>query len=65
MKCEAGDDTDVAFATIAENNGYRSRTSCSQTFKRIFGHPPDDLRNYSNPDFGSQYEDGVSDARSS
>lgn len=51
-------DTDTAFATIAENNGYRSRTSCSQTFKRIFGYPPHDLRGYINPDFGSVYEDG-------
>ncbi|TIX90493.1 AraC family transcriptional regulator [Rhizobium sp. P44RR-XXIV] len=51
-------DTDVAFVTIAANNGYRSRTSCSQTFKRVFGHPPHDLRGYSSPDFGNQYEDG-------
>jgi AraC-like DNA-binding protein len=50
-------DTDLAFATIAANNGYRSRTSCSQTFKRIFGHAPQDLRNYVRPDFGERYED--------
>jgi AraC-like DNA-binding protein len=58
-------DTDVAFATIAENNGYRSRTSCSQTFKRIFGHPPNDLRGYSSPDFGNQYEDMPANDRGS
>lgn len=51
-------ETDLAFATIAEDNGYRSRTSCSQTFKRIFGHPPQDLRSYIDPHFGDRYEDG-------
>ncbi|MBX4862801.1 AraC family transcriptional regulator [Rhizobium sophorae] len=51
-------ETDLAFATIAEDNGYRSRTSCSQTFKRVFGHPPQDLRTYTDPHFGDRYEDG-------
>jgi AraC-like DNA-binding protein len=51
-------DTDLAFATIAENNGYRSRTSCSQSFKRMFGHPPHQLRNVELPSFGSNFEDG-------
>jgi AraC-like DNA-binding protein len=51
-------ETDLAFATIAEDNGYRSRTSCSQTFKRMFGHPPQDLRTYTDPHFGDRYEDG-------
>lgn len=51
-------ETDLAFATIAEDNGYRSRTSCSQTFKRMFGHPPQDLRAYTDPHFGERYEDG-------
>lgn len=51
-------ETDLAFATIAEDNGYRSRTSCSQTFKRMFGHPPQDLRSYIDPHFGDRYEDG-------
>jgi AraC-like DNA-binding protein len=37
-------DTDLAFATIAAQNGYRSRTSCSQSFKRMFGYSPHDLR---------------------
>jgi AraC-like DNA-binding protein len=37
-------DTDLAFATIAARNGYRSRTSCSQSFKRMFGYSPYDLR---------------------
>ena len=37
-------ETDLAFAEIAERNGYRSRTSCSQSFKRLYGHPPGDLR---------------------
>jgi AraC-like DNA-binding protein len=51
-------DTDLAFAMIAENNGYRSRTSCSQSFKRMFGHPSHELRNFEPPSFGSHYEDG-------
>jgi AraC-like DNA-binding protein len=51
-------ETNLAFATIAEDNGYRSRTSCSQTFKRMFGHPPQVLRTYTDPHFGERYEDG-------
>jgi AraC-like DNA-binding protein len=31
-------DSDQPFATIAVRNGYCSRTSCSQSFKRSFGH---------------------------
>ncbi|HWK43494.1 MAG TPA: AraC family transcriptional regulator [Stellaceae bacterium] len=38
-------DTDLPFTTIAARNGYRSRTSCSQSFKRMFGYSPYDLRN--------------------
>jgi AraC-like DNA-binding protein len=38
-------DSDLTFATIAARNGYRSRTSCSQSFKRMFGYSPHDLRN--------------------
>jgi AraC-like DNA-binding protein len=37
-------ETELGFAEIAERNGYRSRTSCSQSFKRLYGHPPGDLR---------------------
>jgi len=37
-------DTDQAFTTIAERNGYQSRTSCSQSFKRIYGYAPGTLR---------------------
>jgi transcriptional regulator GlxA family with amidase domain len=37
-------ETDLGFAEIAERNGYRSRTSCSQSFKRLYGHPPGHLR---------------------
>ncbi len=51
-------DSDLSFAAIAENNGYLSRTSCSRTFKRVFGHAPNELRDYDDPDFGRAYEDG-------
>ena len=37
-------DSEVPFATIAARNGYRSRTSCSQLFKRTFGYTPNELR---------------------
>lgn len=37
-------ETDLPFSTIAARNGYRSRTSCSQSFKRLFGYSPYDLR---------------------
>ena len=37
-------DTEQDFSTIAELNGYQSRTSCSQSFKRIYGVPPGSLR---------------------
>jgi transcriptional regulator GlxA family with amidase domain len=37
-------DSDLTFAEIAARNGYRSRTSCSQAFRRMFGHSPHDLR---------------------
>ncbi|HEX9446996.1 MAG TPA: helix-turn-helix domain-containing protein [Dongiaceae bacterium] len=37
-------DTDLPFGTIAARNGYRSRTSRSQSFKRLFGYSPNDLR---------------------
>jgi AraC-like DNA-binding protein len=50
--------SDLAFSTIAANNGYRSRASCSQTFKRVFGQAPQDLRGYEAPNFGHAYEDG-------
>jgi AraC-like DNA-binding protein len=51
-------DTDQAFATIAERNGYQSRTSCSQSFKRIYGHAPGALRSGDRDDAG-QYEDMI------
>lgn len=35
---------DLPFATIAARNGYRSRTSCSRSFRRTFGYAPHDLR---------------------
>lgn len=37
-------DTDLAFVTIAARNGYQSRTSCSQSFKRVYGYAPGALR---------------------
>lgn len=37
-------ETDLPFGTIAARNGYRSRSSCSQSFKRLFGYSPYDLR---------------------
>jgi len=37
-------DTDLPFATIAKQNGYQSRTSCSQCFKRVYGYAPGELR---------------------
>jgi AraC-like DNA-binding protein len=37
-------ETDLAFGEIAGRNGYRSRTSCSQSFRRLYGHPPGELR---------------------
>jgi len=37
-------ETDLPFAAIAARNGYTSRTSCSQSFKRLFGYPPQQLR---------------------
>jgi AraC-like DNA-binding protein len=37
-------DTDQAFAIIAERNGYQSRPSCSQSFKRVYGYAPGTLR---------------------
>ncbi|HWT99792.1 MAG TPA: helix-turn-helix transcriptional regulator, partial [Terriglobales bacterium] len=37
-------ETDLPFSTIAARNGYRSRSSCSQSFKRLFGYSPYDLR---------------------
>jgi AraC-like DNA-binding protein len=43
-------DTDQAFATIAERNGYQSRTSCSQSFKRVYGCAPGALRGHGRED---------------
>jgi AraC-like DNA-binding protein len=37
-------DSDLPFAAIAARSGYRSRTSCSRAFKRMFGCGPYDLR---------------------
>lgn len=37
-------ETNLPFSTIAACNGYRSRSSCSQSFKRLFGYSPYDLR---------------------
>jgi AraC-like DNA-binding protein len=37
-------ETDQPFALIAERNGYRSRTSCSQAFRRLHGRSPAELR---------------------
>jgi transcriptional regulator GlxA family with amidase domain len=31
-------ESNLPFAIIAARNGYRSRTSCSQSFKRMFGY---------------------------
>ncbi|MGE3301585.1 MAG: cupin domain-containing protein [Hyphomonadaceae bacterium] len=36
--------TDLSFSVIAAQNGYRSRTSCSQSFKKMFGYSPEGLR---------------------
>lgn len=43
-------DSDLPFGTIAARNGYRSRTSCSQAFKRAFGYTPNALRAAVRPD---------------
>ena len=37
-------DTDLPFGVIAERNGYQSRTSCSQSFKRAYGYAPGVVR---------------------
>lgn len=37
-------DTDQPFAVIAQRNGYQSRTSCSQAFRRVHGYSPAELR---------------------
>jgi len=37
-------ETDRPFALIAADNGYRSRTSCSQAFRRFYGYAPGMLR---------------------
>lgn len=37
-------ETDLPFGQIAESNGYLSRSSCSQAFRRAYGHPPAQLR---------------------
>jgi AraC-like DNA-binding protein len=39
-------DTNLPFTTIAARNGYNSRTSCSQAFKRMFGQSPNDIRTH-------------------
>ena len=49
-------DTDLAFATIAARNGYQSRTSCSQSFKRVYGYAPGTLRALDYDDVGG-FED--------
>jgi len=45
-------DTDLAFATIAARNGYQSRTSCSQSFKRVYGYAPGSLRSLDRDEAG-------------
>jgi AraC-like DNA-binding protein len=47
-------ETNLAFTTIAERNGYQSRTSCSLSFKRIYGYPPSELRMEQKMDTGLQ-----------
>lgn len=37
-------DTDLPFETIASQNGYASRASCSQSFKKLFGYSPRTVR---------------------
>jgi AraC-like DNA-binding protein len=37
-------DTDQPFGVIAKRNGYQSRTSCSQSFKRVYGYAPGTVR---------------------
>jgi len=49
-------DTDQAFATIAERNGYQSRTSCGQSFKRVYGFAPGILRGHSREDIADYNE---------
>jgi AraC-like DNA-binding protein len=47
-------DTDQPFATIAERNGYQSRTSCAQSFKRVYGLSPGAVRSSrTGPMFGN------------
>ena len=37
-------ETDQPFGVVAERNGYQSRTSCSQSFKRVYGYAPGAVR---------------------
>ncbi|MGJ4944933.1 AraC family transcriptional regulator [Bradyrhizobium sp. HKCCYLS1011] len=39
-------ESDLPFGTIAARNGYASRTSCSQSFKKLFGYPPLQVRSH-------------------
>lgn len=36
--------TDLPFGVIATRNGYASRASCSQSFKKLFGYSPQQIR---------------------
>ena len=49
-------DSDLPFTTIAARNGYNSRTSCSQAFRRMFGCSPHDIRAKGAGDSGSDAE---------
>jgi transcriptional regulator GlxA family with amidase domain len=37
-------ETDLPFGVIAARKGYASRASCSQSFKKLFGYSPQQVR---------------------
>ena len=53
--------TTLSFTTIAGQNGYRSRTSRSQAFRRMFGLPPQDRGRNVRPQLENWYEDEAFD----
>jgi len=53
-------ETDRPLARIATDNGYQSRTSCDQSFRRLYGCSPGELRDHTVTrvqllEVGSQY----------
>jgi AraC-like DNA-binding protein len=39
-------ETNLPFGAIATRNGYASRASCSQSFKKLFGYSPQEIRTH-------------------